>query len=310
MAINGFDIYVAGNAVISGSSTGAFYWKDGVITHLPDTTGNASAFAVAVSGGDVYVAGTTYYPQNSHTPYTTPTALYPPTGYIVTVWKNGIPMNLPGNALGPGVVHGNGERLYAEYVSGLAISGSDVYVAGGSNEFVQGLDSTYQFARYWKNGVPVNLTKGLVESSGGRVISYPETTGISVAGTDVYVSGAIDGASQNQSLYWKNGEVTRLSQPGSFSRANSIYVTGNDVYVAGYVDSNNTSYATYWKNGARVTLGLGSRGSNANYITVFHGDVYVAGSEDVNGTSYVTYWKNGAANHLGVNGEAYSIAVE
>jgi len=309
MFVNGVDVYAAGFAEVSPLSGTAEVWKDGAASALPDTTGSAGAEAIMVSGGDVYVAGVTSYPLTSNVPYTTRTAPYPTGGTVGTVWKNGVAMNLPGNGY-IGLSGGNANVVYSEYVSGIFVAGTDVYVTGGSHQYMQGVDSSYQFSRYWKNEVAVNLTKGLVESSGGQVTGYPVTTGIFVAGSDVYVAGSLTGTGAAAALYWKNGTPLLLGQSGFPSGASSVFVAGSDVYVAGFTDSNSTSYATYWKNGAKVTLGPKSQSGIATAITVFGQDVYVAGAETVNDTAYVTYWKNGVPTHLGTNGRAYSIAVK
>ena len=309
MSVNGADVYAAGSADASPSSGMAEVWKDGTASTLPNSTGNAGAVSITVSGGDVFVAGVTSYPLTSNVPYTTMSANYPPAGTVATVWKNGVAMNLPGNGY-IGLAGGNANVDYSEYVSGILVAGTDVYVAGGSHQYVQGVDSSFQFSKFWKNGVAVNLTKGLVDSSRGQVTGYPVTTGIFVAGNDVYVAGSLTGTAAAAALYWKNGTALLLGQSGFPSGASSVFVAGSDVYVAGFVDSNATSYATYWKNGAKVTLGPNSRGGVASAITVFGQDVYVAGSETVNDTTYVTYWKNGVATHLGTNGRAYSIVVQ
>ena len=131
MFVNGADVYAAGFAEASPTSGSAEVWKDGAASALPDTTGYAGAVAITVSGGDVYVAGTTYYPIPSNVPYTTMSAHYPPGGTVATVWKNGVAMNLPGNGY-IGLAGGNANVEYSEYVSGIFVAGTDVYVAGGS----------------------------------------------------------------------------------------------------------------------------------------------------------------------------------
>ena len=276
---------------------------------LLDTAGNSSNVHTngifTSSTGDVYVAGTVWYNGQSNVPYTTPTANYPLSGYIATYWKNGKAVNLPSMGYLAGGTSTTSE--HADYVSGIFVSGSDVYVAGGSNEYIADSANTYQFARYWKNGVSVNLSGGLIDSStGGTVTSRPNTTGIYVSGSDVYVSGTLSGS---RALYWKNGAPIFLTGAGTLgAAAQSILVAGSDVYAAGYVDSAGSSYAVIWKNGASTTLSANP--STANGIAVSGDSVYVAGSENVNGKSYATVWANGQATHLGAGGAAWAIAVQ
>jgi hypothetical protein len=276
---------------------------------LLDTADNGSnihANGIFVSStGDVYVAGTVWYNGQSGIPYTTPTAAYPPSGYIATYWKNGKAVNLPGMGYLAGGASTSSE--HADYVSGIFVNGGDVYVSGGSNQYIIDSANTYQFARYWKNGVSVNLSGGLIDSSaGGTVTSRPYTTGIFVSGSDVYVSGTLSGS---QALYWKNGAPVFLTGAGTLgAAAQSILVTGSEVYAVGYVDSAGSSYAVIWKNGASTTLSAFP--STANGIAVSGDSVYVAGSENVNGKSYATVWANGQATHLGAGGAARAVAVQ
>jgi hypothetical protein len=53
---------------------------------------------------------------------------------------------------------------------------------------------------------------------------------------DVYVAGYLlsDSTYETHPVYWKNGQVTPLSDGTNYAVANSIAVSGDDVYVAGY----------------------------------------------------------------------------
>lgn len=273
---------------------------------LQDTAGSAEGIytnAIFADGtGDVYAAGTVQYTTQSNVPYTTPTAIYPISGSVATYWKNGEAVNLPGIGV---LVGGNfTTSMHGDYVSGIFVSGSDVYLSGGSHQYQNENFATYQFAEYWKNGVSINLSKGLIDStSGGSVTSYPSTTGIFVSGSDVYVSGTINGS---QALYWKNGTPVFLAASGtSAAAAEAVFVSGGDVYAAGYVDSAGASYAVYWKNG--ILNLLSASPSSANSIDVMGDSVYVAGWETVNGLNYATIWANGQATQLGAGGRAWTV---
>jgi hypothetical protein len=147
--------------------------------------------------------------------------------------------------------------------------------------------------------------------------SYPNTTGIYVSGSDVYVWGdeadvnpQVNGSLTLRAMYWKNGVanyLTTVSQ--STAAATSIFVSGSNVYVAGYETLNNYTYATYWKNGVATNL-TNNVYSEASSIFVSGSDVYVAGFEVLNGIKYAVYWKNGVAVKLEANYTASSIYVE
>jgi hypothetical protein len=274
---------------------------------LQDTAGSTTDIltdAIFADGtGDVYVGGTVQYTTQSSVPYTTPTATYPVSGTIAAYWKNGQAVNLPGIGI---LVGGGGgtSSIHGDYVSGIFVSGSDVYVSGGSHQYQNEIAPTYQFAEIWKDGVSTNLTDGLIDSTvGGSVTSYPTTTGVFVSGSDVYVSGTLSGT---QALYWKNGAPVLLSGNGSgAAAAESIFVNGSDVYAAGYVDSAAASFAVYWKNG--VLNHLSTSPSSASSIVVLGDSVYVAGWQAANGTSYATVWANGQATQLGIGGRALTV---
>ena len=324
MAVSGNDVYVAGT-IAPGLTETAAYWEDNMPFTLQepqvDPQVQSNGYAISVSGGDVYVGGTTSYPFSLSVPYTTPTANYPISGPVATCWKNGVPSILPGDGVLQ-VYNGYGNYLYYDYISGLFVSGTDVYMAGGTSEFQMGNPASYQFAKYWKNGVPVNLTNGLLDSaySGSQyyITTFPYTSSIYVSGSDVYVAGNeyTFSTGPEEALYWKNGTFTLLPSAGSLTYANAIFVSGTDVYVAGNLKGADGIYhAVYWKNGVPDTLSVVPGGSSANAIFVYGNDVYAAGYENIGDSNYVTCWKNGVATHLspsslGSGGAALAIYVE
>ncbi len=242
---------------------------------LTDGTHSAAANAIAISNGDVYVAGSeddgkqvlNFAGDNVE---------------VAKYWKNGTPV-----ALGDGTLNTSANAIF--------ISGTDIYVAGSTFETIQTpTNSTYStpVATLWKNGVPIYLTDGL---------HFSTALSVYVSGTEVYVAGFAAQTAQKGDVaatLWKNGIPVKLSSVVG-SAATSVFVAGQDVYVAG----ESSSGAAYWKNGVLVPL----TGTAATQITVTRNKVYVAGDNfptspihgsvmrDAAGNSYVggLYWENG-----------------
>ena len=179
--VSGTDVYVAGNETKTvfvppntyTDYTVAQYWKNGTPVELTDGTAPATAFAIFVSGADVYVAG-----DNCHTADL--------LCNIATYWNNGTPTELSSltNTLATSIVvsgsdvyvSGRQSNNVAEYwmnnvltpltdgtseatANQIAVSGTNVYVAGAD------WNARGTFAQYWKNGVPVTLNDGTQEAS-------------------------------------------------------------------------------------------------------------------------------------------------
>jgi len=256
IAVSGNDVYVAGWVrVLSGTeSIHACYWKNGILTYLPDNTrsenywGNypidskySLANSIFISGSDVYIAG-----GESISRMTSP---YPSPGYAFCIsavyWKNGNEIYL---------IKGPYAGSYADEAYSIFVNGQDVYACGALE------------ARYWKNGTSVYLPGETAKS-------------IYVSEGDVYVAGSQpDGQPfqtyfgeryRNVAKYWKNGNPVNLSDGTKDAYATSIAVSGNDVYVAGYEENtagDRDYVAKYWKNGNPVILGDVSKYSEASSV--------------------------------------------
>jgi hypothetical protein len=248
------DVYVAG-VVYSGSGGNgvATVWKNGVATSLTNGANEAEAYAVYVSGTDVYVGG---YESNA--------GIYEPK-----IWKNGVPSTL---------THGCGGD-----VSGIFVSGADVYAVGEGN-----FCSPNAVATVWKNNVATSLTNGVNDAISSSVF---------VLGTDVYVAGN----ENNVATLWKNGVVTNLSNIVNSAYANSVYVSGTNVYVAFNEGGPGNYNAKLWKNGVVTNLTTGLSPSDATGVYVSGTDVYVSGADPVGpsgGNGIAKLWKNGVATSL------------
>ena len=227
-------------------------------------------------------------------------------------------------------------RAYATNSNGTAYGNEVVFTTTSSSPqdiYVAGYESngTHTIAKYWKNGVAVNLTSGANDAEAysvfidgndiyvagwemqgtTRVAKYWKNgtavnvtngtfdamaTQIVVYNNDVYVSGYEGGASSSkQAKYWKNGTVVNLAANATeFSLATSIAVTGTDVYVTVNI-YNPSPHATIFKNGVLTDLSAGFTTSAANAVLLNGADVYVAG---MHSSTVAKYWKNGVATIL------------
>jgi len=230
---------------------------------------------------DVYVAG---FEENDS------------NGLFAKYWKNGVPVPLGAGTFG--------------YATSIAVSGSDVYVAG-----IQGGSAT-DVATFWKNGVPVSLTDGINRGFAHAIV---------VDGNDVYVAGAemitVNGLFGSVAKYWKNGIPVALTDGKNPAEAMSILVSGSDVYVAGYENRTTQvspsqfvteAVAKYWKNGVATDLSDGLSFAMANSIVLSGNDVYVAGQrcQTVSSSCDVaTYWKNGNPVPLTTQTPSYASSI-
>jgi len=200
IAVSGNDVYVSGaqqeqlSPVGGWSNVIAEYWKNGNLVKLTDGSKDTYTTSIAVSGTDVYVAGSDIVYVNGAD-----------VSGVAKYWKNGNLVNLTDGSTG------------AE-ANSIAVSGSDVYVAGtqwdgNAINYSDGY-TVYRrnpIAKYWKNGMPVNLTDGS---------KWAEAKSIVVSGTDVYVAGFEGGVAK----YWKNGNPVILGDVSKKSEAYSIFL--------------------------------------------------------------------------------------
>jgi hypothetical protein len=223
--------------------------------------------AIAVSGGDVYVAATVYASSDQ--------AVY---------WKNGVQVPLPPMAA---------ER--SAEVTSIVVVGSDVYVSGTA------YDASWQpFAGHWKNGVWFPGDRAQSSARGRMVVDGTDVYlgGYAIVG-GTYEPGYLKNGVWNalSELEPKqHSEVRAL-----FVSGGDVYAGGYST------DADGRIIAGYWNNGDWVALpSLSTNGSFVYGLHVEGADVYAAGiSRDGSGMNVAGYWKNGEWNALDVP-EAYT----
>lgn len=287
------DVYVAG-AGRGAHDYEPCYWKNG--TRIPleviNTKKDGVAYAVYVSGSDVYTVGTVADLSGIDMP---------------CYWKNGSRVLLckPDNT-----------KYGAAY--SIMEYNDDVYVAGCVGDSLR-----INAPCYWKNGVRIDLDVPDITREG-------YASSICVSGAAIYVCGNHENTIGVQvPCYWKNGKRTDLPISDTTLRgeARSICVKGKNVYIAGYYNFSmkyevsrnlSTCIPCYWTNGIRTDLGPLQTGKAASAYSVFlsGGDLYVSGASD-NGAGYNVpcYWKNDKIKELQLadtvtgSGYAYSLYV-
>lgn len=122
--------------------------------------------------------------------------------------------------------------------------------------------------------------------------STPDTVDLFLEEYDVYISGYVD----NRAAYWKNGEITYLTDNITSSytaESSSISASGSDVYIVGYTGDDRSP--VYWKNGEANTISSLPL-ATVYSIKAYGSDVYVAFMDRMNQSNQnnAKLWKNGS----------------
>ena len=248
----------------SGNPTGA-------ATALPMPSGMTSsqAYAIAVSGSDMYVAG---YAGNS-------------TGRVAVLWVNGVATILPSS-------------MTSSEAGAIAVSGGNVYVTGAAwNSADSGT------AVLWVNGTATTLAppSGKAYAQAGAIA----VSGNDVYVTGI----AWNTDSDESAVLWVNGAVTLLPAPSGLTGdywASGIAVSGGNVYMSGTTspDVGNDTAISWVNGGTATTLLIPSNDTTQSYgalaTAVLGNDVYVVGSgvSGATGNTTAAYWLNGKATTL------------
>lgn len=262
-------IYIAGTGnPPTGPVGSATLWTNNSPTFLPYSLGSYSysyARCVFAIGSDVYVGGN-----------------ISPDGFnfLATIWKNGLPTYPQ-------------EVGSKSAVTSVFVSGNDVYAVGYGNVINQN-GFTVQVAKFWKNGVLVDIGVGTIFSSFSKII---------LNGGDIYLCGYrfLPQSGYAVATVWKNGMPESLSNGVNNTYASDIVVKGADVFVAGYEQIGNINYPRFWKNSVLVDFEFSNVSGTMGAICIYNDSLYVAGNSN-NGTKDVaTVWKNGKAIFLQVS---------
>ena len=300
LAVSGPDLYVGGTFASAGgiSANKVARWNGTVWSSLGTgaangvSGGSASVLCMAVSGTDLYVGGN----------FTTAggVAVSNVARWDGAAW----------NALGPLAA----SRAYAD-VFGLAVIGSNVYVAGTasvSGGYVSRWDGTT-----WSSVVL------------GPSTSFNSLYAAVASGTDLYVGGffrEVSGVSANGLARFNGTTWSPLgtgAATGTNNLVNAVAVSGSNVYVGGQFNTAGGAPANYvarWNGTAWSSLGTSTANglnSTAYALALVGADLYVGGDFTTAGgvaANYVARWDGtswspliaGPAN--GVNSPVFALA--
>jgi hypothetical protein len=235
ICVSNDDVYTCGYQDYGQAYAKAVYWKNGVAVPLTDGGRRAEALSIEVVGNDVYVVGTIEYTVGNS------------SGNKATLWKNGNPTPLStknsyasdvkvigtdvyiAGDIDDGTFGGNYNPAYwkngiattylkvlpyGSYTRSIFVNNNDVYVGSGGGDFG---------ATYYKNGMTTNLTP----TTSNTIVS--KINSLFVLNNNVYATGC-EYPNDNSCCdwfkprYWKNGEVTYLTDGTKRAETYSIYV--------------------------------------------------------------------------------------
>lgn len=287
-------LFLVGYAGIDPSMKPA-YWKDGIITTLSGSSGQAYALDapdstkvyaigylnasvtqtslwtngaqslvsglgndISVRGQDVYIAGS--------------------VGSDAVFWKNGNSTPL---------THGVGVVAQANRI---LVENNNIHV--GINVLNNDLFSYTTI--YWKNGVPQTI------SSGALFVD------MIISGSDVFILG-ISSDGTNSAIIWKNGIVFctfggKVSSGGKNYKytPTGIRVLNGDIYVCGVKTDFQVNSPCYWKinlttkvSGSPIVLPYDSNLRYVGYTSIgtIENDLYISAYDDE--FHHALLWKNG-----------------
>lgn len=280
----GSDWYVAGMMVNHDGWSIATFWKNGVATQLSDPADeyNHNLTAQVISGQQIYLAG--YNVRYINYPSWDPLYQNEP------VW-NALYYTINGNTVTRTLLEPDTNNVLSVAYS-MAVSGADVYVAGGSQTGKQN-----RIAAYWKNG---QSGKVLLANAS----DWSEAMGLALQGGDVYVAGyeecSVSSGCPPMAKLWKNNAITVTNLTNGTVAGVASCLAVND--TAEFVGGNQTNLAgvkqaMLWRvrgntvSSIPVSDGLTEAGVNG--IALSGNDVFLAGYQvdSVTKIRIAAYWR-------------------
>jgi Bacterial Ig-like domain (group 2) len=283
MVMSGSDLYVGGTSLNNEGWNIATWWKNGVVGEVSDPTldYNNNITAICVSGSSIFLGG--YDTWSLSNPSWAP-------GYINHAMWTASYYSVNAGTAARNLVEPDTTDI-STVVYGMAVSGSDVYLAGGFQS-----QNGNRIATYWKN----NQNGAVALASGG---DWSEAEGIAVQGADVYVTGYDQcpnyGCIPTVKL-WKNNEETVVNLSSGAVNAFSSCLAVNDTaqYIGGYQQTvSGVKQAMLWRvegqNVSSIPLSDGVTDAVVKAIAVSGNDIFLGGYQVNASTGYqvATYWR-------------------
>ena len=326
ITVTSASIYVVGS--VDNPSGDPGYWQNGVYSHLDPTCSRETAGAIVLSGGNLYVPGHSGYwkngswvglnqPGESHKASLSSLAVsgsdvyaagsitdssqMTTYGYWLGGNWNSLAEDLPGgfstNSGGSLIVSagdvyvstksgywknitwiplfGSASAPFIDVIS-MAVSGGNVYASGYS---AQSIDNPILNPCYWINGSLVGLAIPHSAAPGVPDTAVAGVPCMALSGNDIYVGGNLLvptsdlGGSTLVPGYWLNGKWVTLPVPSGSSGGlvTSIWISGVDVYVGGGlnpVSPTTVGIPGYWVNGTWVPQALPAGSSTCSSISI------------------------------------------
>jgi len=244
----------------------AALWVDGELQLLGDDTSYSSAYSIAVSGSDIYVAGSYGYASN-----------------VAMLWKNGQVQQLSTGGdtwdIAYSVARHNGKTYAAgwkneqatlwtddvaqQLSTGTGYSSATAVVVDGNNVYVSGCEDVdeVEVATIWLNGEPQRLST-----------EWSTITDMVVYNGKIYAIGVEEKDGEDLSVLWVDGQAQYFGNDATF---NSIAVADGKVYIAGSKETIlGVEAATVWVNGVAKEL---NGAGKANGVAVYNDKYYVVG---------------------------------
>ncbi len=309
IAVMGSDVYIGGLFTLLGDGTSAkniAKWDGSSWSALPSGSSNgvnATVYALAVSGTDLYVGGAFTLLGDGTT-----------SAKSIAKWNGSSWSTLPS-----GSSNGVNSAVYA-----LAVSGTNIYVGGQFTLLGDGTTSAKYIAK-WNGSSWSTLTSGSSNGVNSNVYA------LAVSGTGLYVGGSFaqlgDGTSANRIAKWNGSSWSTLpsgSSNGVNGAVNVLAVSGTNVYVGGLFTqlgdgTTSAKYIAKWDGSSWSTLTSGSSNgvNNVVYALAVSGtDLYVGGQftllgDGTTSAKYIAKWDGSSLSAIdnGVNNYVYAFAI-